>query len=597
MKTSPCQKIAGLAALLVASSVSVWAASTPPPPLTLTAQQDHRLMMIKTGVESVRPGASGTNGLPNSANYDETKAIAQTPIRDPLTMLDGRKITTADQWWSLRRPEIAEVFDREFYGRMPEAAKNIKVTWTVTGTTQGMAGTTAIITRQLTGHVDNSSYPLIDVNITASVTTPTNATGKVPVIIVLSGGGGPAPAPAPGAAAAVDVPVPLTAEALKAAEPSLTDAQIAQVMQLGIPPAGAAAGARGGRGGAPAPLTIEGLKTALTLTDEQAAKITPILETMNKAQTAPAAGAQPAATAPTAAAEARTAGLAAIAAVLTEAQRPRFTALTTPPAFGRGGRGGAGGPSPWQLLALEHGWGYGSINTSSIQADNGAGLNKGIIGLINKGQLRKPDDWGSLRAWAWGFSKLMDFFETDSLVDVKQVGVEGHSRWGKATAATMANDPRVAIGYVSSSGEGGAKIWRHLVGEKVENLSGSGEYHWMAGNFIKYGGPKTVEDLPADAHELVALIAPRPVFVGGGNMGDAWQDPRGMFMAASLASPVYELLGKKGMESMTYPAVGVPLIKGDVAYRLHEQGHTDAPNWPTFIEFASRYLKSPGVKN
>ena len=296
-----------------------------------------------------------------------------------------------------------------------------------------------------------------------------------------------------------------------------------------------------------------------------------------------------------------------IGAILTDAQKPMLAqALNPAPAGARGGgRGGPGAGVSWQQLALEKGWGYGSLNTGSVQADNGAGLTRGIIGLINKGQARKADDWGVLRTWAWGFSKLMDFFETDNLVDVKQVGVEGHSRWGKATAATMVYDSRVASGYVSSSGEGGAKIWRHLMGETVENITGSGEYHWMAGNFIKYGGPLTVNDLPGDAHELVALIAPRPVFVGGGNSGDAWQDPHGMFMAAAGASPVWELLGKKGLSNdalginhltMQSPMTGVqvPVIDGDIGFRLHEQGHTDAPNWPTFIEFASRYLHAPG---
>ena len=296
------------------------------------------------------------------------------------------------------------------------------------------------------------------------------------------------------------------------------------------------------------PLQIDTLKTALMLTEAQIAQITPLLDAISKAQ-------QGVTDLQTKATDLRTGAADKINPILTEAQRPLLAQALNPRAGGAraggaGGRGGAGGGGPsWQQLALEKGWGYGTLNTGSVQADNGAGLTRGIIGLINKGQARKADDWGVLHAWAWGFSKLVDFFETDNLVDAKQVGVEGHSRWGKATAATMVYDPRVAIGYVSSSGEGGAKIWRHLMGETVENLSGSGEYHWMAGNFIKYGGPLTVNDLPGDAHELVALIAPRPVFVGGGANGDAWQDPHGMFMAAAGASPVWELLGKKGLSN------------------------------------------------
>ena len=142
-------------------------------------------------------------------------------------------------------------------------------------------------------------------------------------------------------------------------------------------------------------------------------------------------------------------------------------------------------PATEQLIA--DGWGYASINPGSIQADNGAGLTKGIIGLVNKGQPRKPDDWGSLRAWAWGASRGLDYLETDKAVDAKKVGIEGVSRYGKAALVTMAFDPRFAVVLIGSSGEGGAKLHRRNLGEAVENLTGSGEYHWMAGNFLKYG--------------------------------------------------------------------------------------------------------------
>ena len=121
-----------------------------------------------------------------------------------------------------------------------------------------------------------------------------------------------------------------------------------------------------------------------------------------------------------------------------------------------------------------------------------------------------------MRAWAWGASRALDYFETDKAVDAKQVGIEGLSRYGKATLVTMAYDPRFAIAYVGSSGEGGAKLSRRNWGELVENVAGTGEYHWMAGNFLKYGGPLNWGDLPVDAHELIALCAPRPVFISGG---------------------------------------------------------------------------------
>src|SRR5205085_5965617 len=113
-------------------------------------------------------------------------------------------------------------------------------------------------------------------------------------------------------------------------------------------------------------------------------------------------------------------------------------------------------PSTEQLLAA--GWGYASISPGSIQADNGAGLTKGIIGLVNQGQPRKPDDWGALRAWAWGADRALDYLATDKTVDAKRVAIQGHSRYGKATIVAMAYDPRFAIAFVSSSGEGGAKL-------------------------------------------------------------------------------------------------------------------------------------------
>jgi len=256
---------------------------------------------------------------------------------------------------------------------------------------------------------------------------------------------------------------------------------------------------------------------------------------------------------------------------------------------------GDGGPS-WQSQLLAKGWGYARLDTSSVQADNGAGLTKGIIGLVNKGQPRDLDDWGALRAWAWGASRALDYFATDSQVDAQQVGLEGHSRWGKAVCVAMAYDERFAVVFVSSSGEGGVKLHRRNRGEIVENVAGAGEYHWVAGNFIKYAGPLTWDDLPIDAHELVALCAPRPVFISSGTEGDAWVDAQGMFMATAAAQPVYELLGKQGLGTYEYPPVETSLIDGDLAFRQHAGGHTPGPNWPTFIEFAGRYLQAPTAK-
>lgn len=186
-----------------------------------------------------------------------------------------------------------------------------------------------------------------------------------------------------------------------------------------------------------------------------------------------------------------------------------------PPGFRRPNRPPPNGPT-WQEQLLERGWGYAILIPTSIQADNGAGLTKGVIGLANKGQFRTPEDWGALRAWAWGASRALDYLESDPAVDAKRVGIEGLSRYGKAALVAMAYDPRFAVGFIGSSGEGGAKLHRRRFGELVENLTGAGGYHWMAGNFLKYGGPLTANDLPLDAHELIALCAPRPVFISYG---------------------------------------------------------------------------------
>ena len=254
-----------------------------------------------------------------------------------------------------------------------------------------------------------------------------------------------------------------------------------------------------------------------------------------------------------------------------------------------------GPAASWQSLVLAKGWGYATLIATSIQADDGAGLTQGIIGLTNQGQPRQPGDWGALRAWAWGASRALDYLQTDSAVDAKQVGIEGLSRYGKAALVAMAYEPRFAIGFIGSSGEAGAKLSRRTFGEQVENIASTSEYHWMAGNFLKYAGPLTRNDLPVDAHELIALCAPRPVFVSSGAQAveGGWVDARGMFLAAVAAGPVYRLLHKKDLGTNEFPPLETALIDGDLAFRQHRYGHTTGPNWPTFLTFASRYIKGP----
>src|SRR5207247_1707064 len=268
------------------------------------------------------------------------------------------------------------------------------------------------------------------------------------------------------------------------------------------------------------------------------------------------------------------------------------------------GFGRPGFEPAWHYLAISKGWGYGSIAPTSIQPDNNR-LNTGIIGLTNKGQPRKPDEWGALRAWAWGASRGLDYLETDKAVDAKRVGIEGVSRFGKAALVTMAFDSRFAVVLVGSSGEGGAKPHRRNFGEEVENLTGSGGYHWMAGNFLKYGaaeasfGSKNAGDLPVDSNELIALCAPRLTFISYGvpEKGDAkWLDQQGSYMATVAAGPVFRLLGAKDLgvtddyHSAKMPPVNVGLLEGQLAWRQHDGGHTDAPNWKYFIPWADGFL-------
>jgi hypothetical protein len=262
-------------------------------------------------------------------------------------------------------------------------------------------------------------------------------------------------------------------------------------------------------------------------------------------------------------------------------------------------------PNEWQLVAA--GWGFVRFDPASVQADNAQGLTRGIIGLVNKGQPRKPDDWGALRAWAWGADRGLDYLETDPTVDAKHVGIEGVSRYGKAALVTMAFNDRFAMVLVGSSGKGGATLLRRNFGEGVENLA-TGEYYWLDGNFIKYDaseakfGSMNPGDLPVDSNELIALCAPRLTFISYGvpEKGDAhWLDHQGSFMATVDASRVFTLLGAKGLavegdyKTAKMPPVNQGLLDGQLAWRQDDGGHTDAPNMKWFIQWADGKIGHP----
>ena len=262
-------------------------------------------------------------------------------------------------------------------------------------------------------------------------------------------------------------------------------------------------------------------------------------------------------------------------------------------------------PNPWELIAA--GWGFAMLDPQSAQPDDGASITRGIIGLVNKGQPRKPDDWGALRAWAWAAGRGLDYLETVPDVDAKHVGIEGVSRYGKAALITMAFDQRFAMVLVGSSGKGGSTPLRRNFGEAVESLTG-GEYYWMAGNFMRYGaseasfGSGNPGQIPVDSNELIALCAPRLTFISYGipEKGDAkWLDQHGSYIATVAASPVWTLLGAKGLgvdedyHIAKMPAVNDGLLDGQLAWRQDDGGHTDAPNMKYFIGWVDRFISYP----
>ncbi|PCI53156.1 MAG: acetylxylan esterase [Alphaproteobacteria bacterium] len=417
------------------------------PPVTLTSQEDHRRTLDLLGIDTLRPGRNGLNpDAPDYANYDESKATLYPDLPELMVLNNGNTVNSAKSW-KKRRAEIVEIFDREIYGRQP--ATTPSVTWEIVSQTEGMEADIPVTIQELVGHLDNSAYPQISVNIEMTLTTPRNVDGPVPAIVHFT--------------------------------------------------------------------------------------------------------------------------------YKWPAGRPR---REPPP-----------GPTPLQQV-LGKGWAFAELTPTTAQADNGAGLTEGVIGLVNKGQPRNLEDWGALRAWGWAASRALDYFEQDPKINAKHVAIEGMSRYGKAVLVTMAYDTRFAAGFAGSSGAGGASLWRRDIGEIVENVASSGEYHWMAGNFMKYAGPLNWDDLPIDAHELIALSAPRALFVGSGldTSGDAWVDAKGMYLATLAANPAYEVLGAKGIKGGDFPPAETSLTDGELAFRQHAGGHTNGPNWEYFLEYADPYL-------
>jgi hypothetical protein len=507
---SPKSSLAFTCLILILSTSSFSIAQTPasPPPVTFTADQDHQNMMDQLRIKALRPGYSGNDKAPNHANYDESLANPYPNLPDPLVLNNGQKVTTAEMWWKVRRPELIEMFSKYVYGRVPQDVP--KVSWTVKTVDHEMVGFMPVIAKDLIGEVDNSAYAAISVKIHMILVTPANAKGPVPVLIMF------------------------------------------------------------GRAAFPNPNEPRGEE----------------MERVNNAWKALMVQQDP--------------SLKEVFAKHPAWDPVKETPFTFPQLNEDGDL-----PNTWQLVAA--GWGFAMLDPASVQADDGAGITRGIIGLVNKGQPRKPEDWGALRAWAWGAGRGLDYLDTDSAVDSKHVGIEGVSRYGKAALVTMAFDQRFAVVLVGSSGKGGATLLRRNWGEAVENLTG-GEHYWMAGNFMKYGaseatfGSMSPGDIPVDSNDLIALCAPRLTFISYGipEKGDAkWLDHQGSFMATVDASRVFALLGAKGIvvdqdyRTAKMPPVNQGMLDGQLAWRQHDGGHTDAPNMKWFIEWANKFIGRP----
>ena len=242
---------------------------------------------------------------------------------------------------------------------------------------------------------------------------------------------------------------------------------------------------------------------------------------------------------------------------------------------------------------LAHGYGYVSLCYAEIQPDNAAGYTSGVIGLTLTSSHPKPalNEWGTIGAWAWGASRVLDYLEADHAVDAKRVAIVGHSRLGKTVLWAGAQDRRFALIFSSQGGEMGSALARRDYGETVDDMAANYGYQF-AGNFQKY--PGHWNDMPVDAHFLISLGAPRPVLITGGS-GDQWSDPHGEFLGAVAAGPVYRLLGQPDLGATEMPPLDTPVATGALAFLEHDGPHAiTALDWKVFLEFADRHLK-PGV--
>lgn len=260
-------------------------------------------------------------------------------------------------------------------------------------------------------------------------------------------------------------------------------------------------------------------------------------------------------------------------------------------AGGRGRGPAASGEPPVAAEILARGWGYATVGYQDFQPDRANTWNEGVIGLtLAQGtQQPAPGEWGTISAWAWGISRVIDYLESDRSVNARQIAVFGHSRLGKTVLWASARDERIAAVFSSCAGEMGSALARRDWGETVDDMAQN--FPWQfAGNFQQWAG--RWNEMPVDAHMLIALSAPRPVFITGGT-ADQWADPVGEFLATVAAGPVYRLLGRKDLGVTELPPLDTPLTAGDLGWHYHTGGHTaTSADWEAFLRFLEKYFKA-----